>query len=58
MLNLNDLSISDLQSYIDGLREAVEIIEASQYIYDYSELANRKREAQRIIDSRFKELEQ
>lgn len=58
MLNLYDLSISDLQSYIDGLVEAVEILEASEYIYDYSELANRKREAQRIIESRFAELEQ
>ena len=58
MLNLQDLSISDLQSYLDGLKEAVELIEKKQMIYSYTDVANRCKEAQRIIDSRFKELEQ
>ena len=57
MLNLHDLSISDLQSYCDGLKEAVEIIELSHTIIDYTEFNNRYMEAQQIIQSRFVELE-
>lgn len=58
MLNLHDLSISDLQSYCDGLKEAVELIELSQTVIDYTEFNNRYIEAQSIIQSRFAELEQ
>ena len=58
MLNLNDLSIADLQSYCDGLKEAVEIISLNQPIMDFTDFNERYMEAQRIIEARFKELEQ
>ena len=58
MLNLHDLSIADLQSYCDGLKEAVEILEASTHITDFTDFNARYLEAQRIIESRFAELEQ
>ena len=58
MLNLNDLSISDLQSYCDGLKEAVEILQESTHITDFTAFNARYLEAQSIIKSRFAELKQ
>lgn len=56
MLNLHDLSISDLQSYCDGLKEAVEILEETTTITDFNDFNARYLEAQSIIKSRFAEL--
>lgn len=58
MLNLHDLSIADLQSYCDGLKEAVEILQESTRITDFTDFNARYLEAQSIIESRFAELEQ
>lgn len=53
MLNLNDLSISDLQSYCDGLNDAIEIMETEKPVTDFTAINDRCLEVQRIIDSRF-----
>lgn len=58
MLNLHDLSIADLQSYCDGLSDAIEIMETEKPVTDFTAINDRCLEAQRIIESRFAELEQ
>ena len=64
MLNLHDLSLSDLQSYCDGLNDSIEILE-EYYSIDskykstiFTKINDQYFEAQREIQSRFAELEQ
>ena len=53
MLNLQDLTISELQAYCDGLTDAIEIMETEKPVTDFTAINDRYFEAQRIIDSRF-----
>lgn len=55
MLNLEDLAITELHAYCDGLKEAVEIIETTQNKINITKVNDRYFEAQRLLESRVAE---
>lgn len=60
MLNLDDLSVSELQAYCDGLKDAISLMPTPRTVtnYEYFSINMRYLEAQNIIALRFAEMEQ
>lgn len=58
MLNLEDLSVSELQAYCDGLKDAIALMPTPRTVTNYANLGINARylEAQNIIASRLEEM--